>query len=807
MRKDALVLMATVAMVAALLLPVFIFPTVAVAQPLDWERVNEDGFGFATPGEMGSAICMAEYQGHLYAGTVNQENNNGCAVWRYDGDTTWTQVASGGFGDVNNYSAYCMAAYNGLLYVGTYNSTTGCEVFSYDGAAWTQEVGQGAAGTPTGPGFGEGANAELAGSMIAFNDMLYVGAGWGGTGVAKIWAYDGVTWTQANTDGFGDASNEIARSMAIYDGQLHAGTWNGNTGCEVWRYDGPNPADWTQVNTDGFGSALNRGARVMEAWGGDLYVGVAGTDTPEVWMYDGTNWSDVTPTFPDANNDAIRSMAVYKDALYVGVGNYSSSVPLDNVGTQVYRYGGAAPEQVNLSGFDGDPANQACHSLCEFQGDLYAGVFNVDWGALPDDFGGAQVWRTNVPSTWYLAEGATAGDFETFVLVQNPNPDPVSVDVTFMTSAGPVPGPQDFPVPANSRVTFFANDFVTDFNVSTEINAEGGDVVCERAMYGNGRTWAHDSIGVTMTSSTWFLAEGATAGTFETFVLVQNPNPTDVTVDLTFMTSSGPVAGPQNFPIAGNSRTTFKANDYVTDFNVSTQVTSTGGEVICERAVYGNNRTWAHDSIGTPYAAPTWYLAEGATAGDFETFVLVQNPNPTEVTVDLDFMTSTGPQAGPQNFPVPGNSRVTFKANDFVTDFNVSTQVTSTGGDVICERAMYGNNRTWAHDSIGVMAPDYKWQLAEGSTMGGMETFILVQNPNPDPVTVDVTFMTSTGPQAGPQDFPIPGNSRVTFKANDFVTDFNVSTEVIPTGGAVICERAMYGNSRTWAHDSIGYAP
>jgi hypothetical protein len=133
--------------------------------------------------------------------------------------------------------------------------------------------------------------------------------------------------------------------------------------------------------------------------------------------------------------------------------------------------------------------------------------------------------------------------------------------------------------------------------------------------------------------------------------------------------------------------------------------------------------------------------------------------------------------------------------------------VTSTGGEVICERAMYGNGRIFAHDSIGVTSPDYLWQLAEGSTMGGMETFVLVQNPNPAPVTVDVDFMTSTGPLPGPQNYPIPANSRDTFFINDYVTDFNVSTQVIPTGGGVICERAMYGNSRIWAHDSIGYAP
>ncbi|NPV59942.1 MAG: hypothetical protein HPY75_09790, partial [Actinobacteria bacterium] len=43
---------------------------------------------------------------------------------------------------------------------------------------------------------------------------------------------------------------------------------------------------------------------------------------------------------------------------------------------------------------------------------------------------------------------------------------------------------------------------------------------------------------------------------------------------------------------------TFLANEYVTDWDVSTKVTSEGGNVICERAVYGGNRTWAHDSAG-----------------------------------------------------------------------------------------------------------------------------------------------------------------------------------------------------------------
>jgi hypothetical protein len=196
---------------------------------------------------------------------------------------------------------------------------------------------------------------------------------------------------------------------------------------------------------------------------------------------------------------------------------------------------------------------------------------------------------------WYLAEGCTEADFETWILVQNPNASPATVGLTFMTENGPVAGPSAV-LPANSRQTWKANDYVTSWNVSTEVTADM-PVVAERAMYDTARTWAHDSIGVTYTADLWYLPEGATAGGFETFVLVQNPGANPVTLNLTFMTSSGPVPGPTGFNLAGHSRITFYVNDWVTDFNVSTEVAASGG-VICERAMYGNNRTWAHDSIG-----------------------------------------------------------------------------------------------------------------------------------------------------------------------------------------------------------------
>jgi hypothetical protein len=38
---------------------------------------------------------------------------------------------------------------------------------------------------------------------------------------------------------------------------------------------------------------------------------------------------------------------------------------------------------------------------------------------------------------------------------------------------------------------------VDTFDVSTRVEATGGFVICERAMYGPGDEWAHDSVGFT----------------------------------------------------------------------------------------------------------------------------------------------------------------------------------------------------------------------------------------------------------------------------------------------------------------------
>jgi len=98
-----------------------------------------------------------------------------------------------------------------------------------------------------------------------------------------VWrSSDGTSWNQVNTDGFGDAANYYANSMAVFGSYLYVGTYNFTDAYEVWRSsDG---TGWNPVNTDGFGDANNGIASSMAVFSSYLYVGTYNfTDGCEVF--------------------------------------------------------------------------------------------------------------------------------------------------------------------------------------------------------------------------------------------------------------------------------------------------------------------------------------------------------------------------------------------------------------------------------------------------------------------------------------------------------------------------------------------
>ena len=422
---------------------------------------------------------------------------------------------------------------------------------------------------------------------------------------------------------------------------------------------------------------------------------------------------------------------------------------------------------------------------------------------------------TSPLATWYLAEGSTDWGFDCYVSIENPNAEAVNVRLTYMTSAGPVTGPT-VAMPPKSQATVYPSATLGAKDFSTKVEClEGKTISVDRTMFWTGPgaacAEAHCATGVTSAATTWYMPEGSSNWGFECYLLIQNPGTSVANCQVTWMIEGeAAVTSPVTVPAA--SRSTFNMADFIGAKDASIKVVS-DLPVIPERAMYRNNRREGHDSGGTTTTAADYYLAEGCTGFGFTTYVLVQNPQNTPTDVTITYQAAGGPVPGP-SFQMPANSRKTICVNDTTVipgdDPSFSTHVHGSQ-PIIAERAMYwrggADGGEVCHDSIGLDKPHTTWYLADGQSSEGRETFTLVQNPNGTDVTVEVTYMTPSGAGNVTKTETIPANSRRTFGMADH-SGINgraaITVTSITAGKKIMCERAMYWNSRGTGTDTIG---
>jgi photosystem II stability/assembly factor-like uncharacterized protein len=436
---------------------------------------------------------------------------------------------------------------------------------------------------------------------------------------------------------------------------------------------------------------------------------------------------------------------------------------------------------------------------------------------------------------WYLAEGSTGvsdqGNFETWILLQNPEASAATVNLTYLTSSGKVTGPS-VPMPPHSRATVNVGETVPgDWSVATMAESDQ-PIIAENSLYwnqagGNYRQTCGESIGVSSLANRWYLAEGSTGenevGSFETWVLLGNPGAETATATLTYMTAGGVVEGPIVDLAPGTRMSVNVADTLPNEWSVSTLVESEK-PIMAERTLYwdapdaSRTRLSSTSSIGTIAPSMQWYLAEGSTGandqGSFETWILVENPGDYVTTADLYYQTPTGQVDGPSIELAPMSRMTVNVAETVPTEFSVSTLVRS-NNPVVCERSTYwnaGDTIRWsATGSIGATAPSTYWDLAEGSTgaddQGNFETWILIQNPLFAPASIEITYMTPEGQVTGPAKV-VPPLSRITVNVGETVPNqWSVSTAV-KSDLPVVVERAVYWSTaasfRQAASGSVG---
>ena len=385
---------------------------------------------------------LIDFQGMVCAGASGEflsagdsHGYPGCEVYLLTGADPmkpWVTIASSGFGDPNNRGVCAMCVYNSKLYAGTYNEN-GCEVWCYDGRQWTQVNTD---------GFGD-KNNKNAQAMAIYNSKLYVG-----TSGALVWCFDGSNWTQANKETLGNKDFPTSvESMAVYGSKLYAGTFGPQSpasdspvkpGCAVWRYDGK---EWTQVAKEGFGNGNNSAASSMASCESRLFVGTYNQEGGcEIWGYDTRKWTKVNNSGFGTGQTKASAMCVKDDMLYVGTWG------LMGFGAQVLRKSpGAAPK----------PPTRQCAT--------------------------GSIGVTEPNQNWYIAEGASAGGFETWILIQNPGSEPADVTLSYQTDQGEKAGPT-FTLPPKSRESINVGDTVETYKVSTTVTSTK-PVISERAVY------------------------------------------------------------------------------------------------------------------------------------------------------------------------------------------------------------------------------------------------------------------------------------------------------------------------------------
>lgn len=636
----------------------------------------------------------------IYCAVATDDYTDG-AIYKYE-TGAWGQIASGyPFISISGYAS----GSNSVLFAGFGDRSdgsagidAGCLISTDSGGSWTAE-------------------SELADYVVRWvqvysnnNDLVMAATGDDGANAGTIFvsADGGSTWTGTEEDGGAftsvafklDATDTID-AYASARNKIYATTDNGSTWYKY--YEGADNERFnclymfedvlqafSQLNNSFI--VANGGDAVIQSTSDSLVYGsqagvYLGSSSSTWYFGEGCTAYGYDTYFliANPNSSAITVNATYylTDGTTVS-GTYSVAatsrytIPVDNISGLEDTELSAKFESTNNASFYMERA-------------MYWDNMNK---------GHDTIGATTTSTTWYLAEGCTAYGYDTYILIMNPSSVTANVALTFMKSDATTEV-YNTTVGANSRKTIHADDIIASDSISTKVDSDQS-IVVERAMYWDEMASGHCSIGTTSPSSTWYLAEGYTGGTYDTWVLIQNPNSTSVTCDVTFYIN-GEDAQTQEISVEGNSRYTIHLDDTLSNHEVSTYVNAGTSQVVCERAMYwttddGND---GHCSTGSKVLSLDWYLAEGYTGGGFDEWILIMNPGSTAATVNISYLKTDGTTVS-GTYTVPATSRYTIHVDDIegLESTEVSASITS-DMPIAVERAMYFGD-AGGHVSKGV---------------------------------------------------------------------------------------------------------
>lgn len=314
--------------------------TIDGADEADWCRVYRyaDGKQWIDCGRVGQrkttgVMALIVHQGRLYAGTSTYDwtrvfsgEYEPSRVYRYEGDTTWTDCGQPG----QMLRINCLATYGGKLYCGGDRGLPPpgekqfagrpYQIFVFDGDKTWSVAGSFPPEPPT---------SLYPHAMAVHDRKLYAG-------YPNVFAFDGRTWEFAGTP-LGDTPVELkpflqVHSLEVFRGKLLAGMW---PEARVVEHQGG--GNWTDRGRLGDGTEVN----ALTVYNGKLYAGaiprgdVSRYDDDAGWtslikFFSPPGWEPGPPTDPvrsEINHwTRVTSLTVYQGRMFASIGSCTSAL-------------------------------------------------------------------------------------------------------------------------------------------------------------------------------------------------------------------------------------------------------------------------------------------------------------------------------------------------------------------------------------------------------------------------------------------------------------------------------------------------
>jgi len=434
-------------------------------------------------------------------------------------------------------------------------------------------------------------------------------------------------------------------------------------------------------------------------------------------------------------------------------------------------------------------------------------------GAIGDDSRVTAVTVLNgvlpMAAQFYFAGGLNGTDGRSSVALLNTNGRPARVRLTFYGANGATDSATVTVNPTSQRSIAVAGlvrsagpfglAVTADRDISAQLN------ITRRGKDGDAL------LGEAGLTTRWYLAEGYTGLTFHETIAILNPSSTAAAhVRLRLLPASG-VPGAQVVVTVPAHTNLVTSVDRLLPHRALSIVATSDLPIAVERTLtFGKGGYGLTTRGGINTASTSWLFAGGNTANGFESYLTILNPGDTPALVTARFFGRGGGSLGSLQRRVAPRTRATIRLNDVLHAGDIAIMATS-NVPVVAERPQYSGSpnaaRISGSDVFGRNGASARWSFPGGDTAGNRE-LLLLYNPSPVTVTVDVSVYGGSG-RVVTRRVSVASAGRSTIDVNRIfrgVTGLHGAALRSVSGQGFVAEQTVFAPDRGTLRDTQGLA-